>query len=62
MTEDVALQIGRKAVEDAQKRVGVDKNALQKELEKMMETDPNLMAAFALAGHLILRSQQEPKH
>lgn len=62
MTEDEALQIGRKAVEDARKRVGVDKNALQKELEKMMETDPELLAAFALAGQLILRSLQEPKH
>jgi hypothetical protein len=62
MTEGEALQIGCKAVEDARKRVGVDKNALQKELEKMMETDPELFEAFALAGELILRSEQEPKH
>lgn len=62
MTEDEALQIGRKAVEDAQKRVGVDKNALQKELEEKIETDPESFAAFALAGNLILRSQQDPKH
>jgi hypothetical protein len=62
MTEDEALHIGRRAVEDAQKRVGDNKDALQKELEERMETDPELFAAFALAGHLILRSQQEPKH
>lgn len=62
MTEDEALQIGRKAVEDARKRVGDDKNALQRELERQIETDPQLMVAFALAGHLILRSMQEPKH
>jgi hypothetical protein len=62
MTEDEALHIGRKAVEDAHKRVGDDKNALQKELEKMIETDPELAEAFALAGKLILRSEQDPKH
>jgi hypothetical protein len=62
MTEDEALQDSRKTAEDARKRVGVDRNALQKELEKMMETDPELFAAFALAGELILRSQQDPKH
>jgi hypothetical protein len=62
MTEEKALQIGRQAVEDAQKRVGVDRNALLKELEKKMEGDSELMAAFALVGHLILTSMQEQKH
>jgi hypothetical protein len=42
--------------------VGVDKNALQKELEERIEADPELFAAFALAGNLILRSQQDQKH
>jgi hypothetical protein len=62
MTEGEALQIGRQAVEDARKRVGVDKNALQKELEAKIEADPELFAAFALVGNLILRSQQDQKH
>jgi hypothetical protein len=62
MTEGEALQIGRKAVEDARKRVGDDKNALERELEKRIETDYELMVAFALAGHLILQSMQEPQH
>jgi hypothetical protein len=62
MTEGEALQIGRQAVEDARKRVGVDKNALERELEAKAGTDPELMTAFALAGHLILRSQQDQKH
>jgi hypothetical protein len=62
MTEDEALHIGRKAVEDARERVGGDKNAMQQELEKQIEIDPELFAAFALAGELILRSMQDTKH
>jgi hypothetical protein len=62
MTEGEALQIGRQAVEDARERVGDDKNAVERELQEKAGTDPELMTAFALAGHLILRSQQEQKH
>jgi len=62
MTEDEALQIGRQAVESARQRVGDNRTALIAELENQTERDSRLMEAFAVAGHLILRSAQEVKH
>jgi hypothetical protein len=63
MTKDEALQVCQTAIEDARKRVGVEQKILQQELERMMEADPELFAAFALVGISKLSgSQQETKH
>jgi hypothetical protein len=62
MDEGEALRNGKKAVKDAQKRVGANKKTLLKEIEKQTERDPELMKAFETAGHLILESMQESKH
>ncbi len=62
MTDEDALRIGRKAVEDARRRVGDDRNALMEEIGRQIESDPERLEAFALAGHLILRSLQETRH
>lgn len=62
MTDDEALRIGREVVEAARERVGANKQALRKELEARIETDPKTMEAFAQAGRLLLTSKQEPQH
>lgn len=63
MKDDEALQISRKAAQDARKRVGVDdKEALDKEFESIAETDPRLAEALLITGLAILESQQDPKH
>lgn len=61
MTEEQALRIGRKAVEDARRRVGYDRNALLQELEKGTKKNKETMAAFAITGMLILKASQETK-
>jgi hypothetical protein len=63
MTDDEALQISRKAAQDARKRVGVDdKEALDKEFESIAETDPRVAQALSIVSLTILESQQETKH
>jgi hypothetical protein len=63
MTDDEALQISRKAAQDARKRVGVDdKEALDKEFESIAETDPRVAQALSIVGLTIQESQQETKH
>lgn len=63
MTEDEALQISRKAAQDARKRVGVDdKEALDKEFELQQESDPRVAEALLATGLLDLQSKQETKH
>jgi hypothetical protein len=63
MTDDEALQISRKAAQDARKRVGVDdKEALDKEFESIAETDPMVAQALSIVSLTILESQQETKH
>ncbi|AIO25719.1 hypothetical protein CEQ23_22500 [Burkholderia cepacia] len=61
MNEDQALRIGRKAVEDARKRVGNDRNALLQELEKGTKKNTETMQAFAIAGRLFLQASQATK-
>jgi len=61
MNEDQALRIGRKAIEDARKRVGNDRNALLQELEKGTKTNTETMQAFAIAGRLFLQASQATK-
>jgi len=61
MTEEQALRIGRKAVEDARRRVGNDRTALLKELEKGTKKNTETMRAFAIAGCLLLQASQETK-
>ncbi|SDR37335.1 hypothetical protein SAMN05443245_5212 [Paraburkholderia fungorum] len=63
MTEDEALQISRKAAQDARKRVGVDdREALDKEFESKQESDPRVAEALLATGLLGLQSKQETKH
>jgi hypothetical protein len=62
MTNDEALRIGRKAVEDARKRVGDKQESLIEELEKVCTGDALAAQAFSITGHLILESIQETKH
>jgi hypothetical protein len=63
MTDDEALQISRKAAQDARKRVGVDdKEALDKEFESIAETDPRVAQALSIVSLTIQESQQETKH
>jgi hypothetical protein len=63
MTDDEALQISRKAAQDARERVGVDdKEALDKEFESIAETDPMVAQALSIVSLTILESQQETKH
>ncbi|KVF22916.1 hypothetical protein WJ06_10180 [Burkholderia cepacia] len=61
MNEDQALRIGRKAVEDARRRVGNDRNALLQELEKGTKKNTETMQAFAIAGRLLLQASQATK-
>jgi hypothetical protein len=62
MTHDEALRIGRKAVEDARKRVGDKQESLIEEIEKICTGAALVTEAFAITGHLILESIQETKH
>lgn len=62
MTEEEALQIGRKAIGDAIRRVGTERDMLINEVQRMAESDANLMAAFAQVGHLLVESWQDSKH
>lgn len=62
MTNDEALRIGRKAVEDARKRVGDKQEGLIEEIEKVCDGDALVAQAFSITGHLILESNQETKH
>jgi len=61
MTEEQALRIGRKAVEDARRRVGNDRTALLQELEKGTKKNVETMQAFAIAGRLFLLASQATK-
>lgn len=61
MTEEDALRKGCKAVEDARKRVGDNRNALTKELERVAIEDSEVAEAFRVAGYLFLEAQQETK-
>lgn len=58
MREREANAAARQAVEDATKQVGVDRKTLEQELERRIETEPELFEAFALAGQAKLREQQ----
>ncbi|MFL9904731.1 hypothetical protein PQR71_42505 [Paraburkholderia fungorum] len=62
MTDDEALRISRKAAQDARKRVGFEKDALDQEFESMAETDPMLAEALLITGLAIIESQQDTKH
>lgn len=62
MTNDEALRIGRKAVEDARKRVGDNPERLIEEIEKICTGDTLAAQAFSITGHLVLESIQETKH
>lgn len=62
MTDDEALQMGRKAVEDARKRVGDSPEQVLEELEARAVEDPQVREAIGVAGLLWLQSQQETKH
>lgn len=66
MTDDEALQIGRKAIEDARNRVGGSKNLVIKELEARTDEDPHVREAYAKVGILLLdcmiRAAREAKH
>ncbi|KWD49690.1 hypothetical protein WL67_20850 [Burkholderia ubonensis] len=61
MTEEDALRNGCKAVEDARQRVGDNRNALMKELERVAIEDSEIAEAFRVAGFLFLEAQQETK-
>ncbi len=61
MTEEQALRIGRKAVEDARRRVGNDRNALLQELEKGTQKSTEKMQAFVTAGCLFLQANKATK-
>lgn len=58
MRDGEAITAARQAVEDATKQAGVDREALQQELERRIEEDPELFEAFALAGQAMIREQQ----
>ncbi|VWB07863.1 hypothetical protein [Burkholderia lata] len=62
MTEEEALQIGRRVIGDAIRRVGTERDALIDEVQRMAESDPSLMVAFAKVGHLLIESWQDSKH
>jgi hypothetical protein len=62
MTDDEAIQISREAAQDARKRVGVDKEAADKEFEAQSETDSRLAEALLQAGMLFEQSRQDTKH
>ncbi|MBR8182128.1 hypothetical protein KDW54_06920 [Burkholderia ambifaria] len=62
MTEEEALQIGRKAIEDAIRRVGTERDILIGEVQRMADDDPNLMVVFSMVGHLLVESLQDSKH
>ncbi len=62
MTNDEALRIGRKAIEDARKRVGDNPERLIEEIEKSCTGDTLAGQAFSITGNLILESIQETKH
>jgi hypothetical protein len=62
MTNDEALRIGRKAIEDARKRVGDKQESLIEEIEKVCAGDTLVAQAFSITGHLLLESIQETKH
>ncbi|MFM0306247.1 hypothetical protein P0D71_00435 [Paraburkholderia sp. RL17-383-BIF-A] len=59
MTDDAALQMGRKAIEDARKRVGDDREAVLKELLKRAQADPELAKAFEVSGMAIVIALKE---
>jgi hypothetical protein len=61
MKQRQAITVARQAVADATEHVGVQKEALQQELERRMEEEPELFEAFALAGQS-MRRMQEAKH
>lgn len=61
MKERQAITVARRAVATATTHVGVHKEALQQELERRMEEEPEVFEAFALAGQSMIQ-QQEPKH
>ncbi|MFM0022163.1 hypothetical protein [Paraburkholderia azotifigens] len=62
MTDDEALRIGRQAAEDAQRKVGGNKDDLLKELKKQSEQQQDVAEAFKKAGMLWQQSHQETKH
>lgn len=62
MTESEALQIGREAAKAVAERVGGDKAAITRELDRLADTDRKLFEAFAIAGHLMLSATQDHQH
>ncbi len=60
MTDAEALDIGRAAVIEAVRAVGLD--ACMAELDRRAETDDRLRVALKQVGHLLVQGSQSEKH
>lgn len=62
MEENEALRIGREAVRAVTERLGDDRAAVEKELEKLALSDRRLLEALAIVGRLMLSGKQDNQH